>query len=262
MLHGCTQDAADFARGTRMDAIADEHDFIVLYPEQPPTAHAQKCWSWYDAAHQQRDAGEPAIIAGITREVMREYHVDPAKVYVAGISAGGAMSLVMAATYPDLYAAAASHSGVPYAAATTAVEALTVMRAGVSDATARGQAVIRAMGPYARPVPLLVIHGGADAVVSDINARQILEQWGEANRLAAGAEQGTRSVIEGVGLAGGRRVLRSLDVGHRGATLELVIIPELGHAWSGGDPAGTYTDPAGLDASRKVVRFFLEHPRQ
>jgi poly(hydroxyalkanoate) depolymerase family esterase len=245
-----------------MNAIADERGLLVVYPEQPASAHVQKCWNWYDAAHQRRDVGEPAIIAGIAREVAREYRVDPARIYVAGISAGGAMSLVMAATYPDLFAAAAVHSGVPYGAATSAMEALGVMRVGVTDAKERGAGVVQAMGPHARPVPLLVIHGDADPVVSVINARQVIEQWSEANRLAAGDGPAPLSGREVDGTAGGRRYRRTILPGHHGATLELLLIPELGHAWSGGDVGGTYTDPLGLDASREIVRFFLEHPRR
>jgi poly(hydroxyalkanoate) depolymerase family esterase len=262
MLHGCTQDAADFARGTRMSAIADERGFIVLYPEQSASAHAQKCWSWYDPAHQQRDAGEPASIAAITRDITREYHVDPARIFVAGISAGGAMSLVMAATYPDLFAAAAVHSGVPYAAATSAVEALGVMRAGIPDMSAHGQRVVRAMGAHARAVPLLVLHGGADPVVSVVNARQMIEQWDEANRLVMGDGSAPAPARESEGEAGGRRYVRTARAGPNGASTELWVIPDLQHAWSGGHTDGTYTDPVGLDASREIVRFFLEHPRQ
>ncbi|CAN5887242.1 hypothetical protein BH23GEM7_BH23GEM7_33030 [soil metagenome] len=233
MLHGCTQDAEDFARGTRMNALAEEYGFLVAYPEQPQSAHPQKCWNWYAPEHQQREAGEPALVAGITREVMREHRVDPARVFVAGISAGAAMSVIMAATYPDLYAAAASHSGIGYRAAEGVPQALAVMREGRSGAAERGALVLAAMGERRRPVPLLLFHGAADPVVSPLNASQLEEQWS-----AASAAEGTEPVVESR------------------------IVEGLGHAWSGGSPEGSYTDAAGPDASREIVRFFLAHPRR
>lgn len=263
MLHGCTQDAADFAAGTRVNLLAEENPFLVLYPEQPATAHPQKCWNWYDPAHQHRGGGEPALIAGMTREVMREHRVDPGRVYVAGVSAGGAMAVIMAATYPDLYTAAASHSGMAYGAASSVPEALAVMRGGSPGARARGDAVVRAMGEHARVVPIILFHGAADPVVGPANTEQLRVQWEEA--MKAIADLSSRPAIieeQGTSEAGypyTRTIVRIDPTGP--IVIEEWIIDGLGHAWSGGSTEGTYTDPEGPDASREIIRFFLEHTR-
>ena len=221
VLHGCTQTADDVARGTRFNAMAEAEGLLVLYPEQPAAANPQRCWNWYDAAHQARDAGEPAILAAMVREVMAAHGVDARRVYVAGISAGGAMALTLAATHPELFAAAAVHSAVPYAAATNVGEALAAMRQG---GTARPEAVIAAMGERRRSVPLLVIHGAADVVVSPRNAEAIAAQWRELAK-----------------------------------PLELRMVEGLGHAWSGGSAEGTYTDPSAPSASEWILSFLRGH---
>ncbi len=219
MLHGCTQDPDDLAAGTRMNARAEAEGFLVVYPEQTAAQHPQKCWSWYDPAHQERAKGEPEILAGITRRVMETHRVDPSRVYVAGISAGGAMALVLAAAYPELYAAAAVHSAVPYRAARGVQEALRAMKSGGEPPALPGRAV-----------PLLVFHGAEDTVVHPVNAEQLVRQWTAASP------------------AGGRPV-------------ESRIVPGVGHAWSGGAPEGSYTDPKGPDATAEIVRFLLSHAR-
>ena len=253
MLHGCTQDADDFARGTRMNDAAEEHGFLVVYPEQVSTLHPQKCWRWYDPEHQVRDRGEPALIAGITRDVMRRYAVDPARVYVAGVSAGGAMAQIAGATYPDLFAAVASHSGVAFGAAREVSGALAAMQGrGAADANASGAAAFGAMGVRSRPLPVIVFHGAADAVVHPANALQTVAQWRRTNELA--------------GVEFGQPEASAERTRHRGQDgrlwIESWLAPEVGHAWSGGSAEGSYTHPSGPDATRAIVRFFLDHPRE
>ena len=241
MLHGCTQDPADFAAGTRMNALAEMHGALVVYPEQPATANPQKCWNWYLPDHQAGSAGEPAIIAGITRQVMEKFRVDPRRVYVAGVSAGAAMALILAATRPDLYAAVGAHSAVPFRAASNVAEALGAMRTGGSADAAVGSGV-----------PLIAFHGAADAVVNPANAERISAQWARGTHPTQSRDT-----------AGGYSYSRSVYRDSAGRILhERWIVDGLGHAWSGGAPEGTYTDPRGPDATGEMMRFFLEHPRE
>ncbi len=262
MLHGCTQNAADFAAGTGMNRFADRHGFVVAYPEQVRKANGQGCWNWFEAQHQQRGAGEPALIAGAAQLVIANgsgQTIDADRIFVAGMSAGGAMASVMGATYPDLFAGLAVHSGLPFASATGVGSALQVMTRGVKDPGALAHQAHRAMGSVARPVPTLVIHGTADRTVAPINGTQALEQWLATNQLAAGspivAEDPTSS-SQGRS-DGGRPYTASTwhDDDDRlvGARLE---VEGLGHAWSGGSPTGSYTDQRGPDATEAIVRFF------
>lgn len=237
MLHGCLQDAADIARGTRLDAHAERLGVIVAYPEQPATANPRKCWNWFDASHQRRDAGEPALIAGLTREVLASHPVDAARVYVGGISAGGAMAAIVAAAYPELFAAVGVHSGVAVGVAKTVPEALAVM--------AKGPAATPT--PLAQVPPLWVLHGGKDAVLNVQNAHALVAQWGEGAVADA-------SLVSGDG-QGWRRIVRH-DASGR-VRSDFTVVTELGHAWSGGDKSGTFTDEKGPDASALMLAFFL-----
>ncbi|HYR06552.1 MAG TPA: PHB depolymerase family esterase [Longimicrobium sp.] len=250
MLHGCTQDPDDFARGTRFNALADSAGAIVVYPEQTAQLHPQKCWTWYEAANQRAESGEAAIIAGITREVMGRYTVDPARVYIGGVSAGGIMAVNTAASHPDLYAAVGVHSGTAYGAATDLPSALAAMRSGPANPDALvepARAILRAAGRDW--LPIIVFHGAADAVVNAENGRRLASQWA----VAGGAKDFLRSEEE----IGGLTVVKD----RFGPATELWIVQGLGHAWSGGSPEGTYTDARGPDASREMLRFFLSHPR-
>jgi poly(hydroxyalkanoate) depolymerase family esterase len=255
MLHGCTQDAADFARGTRMNELAEKHGVLVAYPEQPASAQPLKCWSWYETAHQHRDAGEPGILAGITREVLRDYQIDPERVYVAGVSAGGAMALILAATYPDLYAAVGVHSAVTFGIVDSTPAALRAMQGDVPrDAEQLAALVRRVMGEHARPIPVIALHGAADPTVRPANLDAIAVQWSAANAGLAGLATPTAPLVDH-GEAGGLRYRRARF--GDGVIVETWLIEELAHAWSGGDPAGTYAEPRGPDASAVLLRFLL-----
>ncbi|HEU4454561.1 MAG TPA: PHB depolymerase family esterase, partial [Longimicrobium sp.] len=246
MLHGCTQDPEDFARGSRFNQAAADSGVIVAYPEQTSAQQVQKCWTWYDPAHQGR-GGEPAIIAAITREVMAKHAVDPARVYVGGVSAGGAMAVNVAASYPELYAAAGAHSGTAYRAAGNVMQALQVMKQGPAGIQPSVAALRSAMGEGARVPPLIVFHGKADAVVGVANGEILAEQWAGALGHTEGAAYAPPLDPYAV-----TRTLWGNDV-------ESWIVADLGHAWSGGSPEGTFTDPRGPDATREMLRFFLAH---
>jgi poly(hydroxyalkanoate) depolymerase family esterase len=244
MLHGCTQSPDDFAAGTRMNFLAEEQNCFVVYPAQPSQANQSKCWNWFRAADQQRGRGEPSLIAGITRQIMDDYLVDRKRVYVGGLSAGAAAAAVMGATYNDLYAAIGIHSGLACGVATDLPSALVAMRQGGS-----GHKVVSGDRP---PLPTIVFHGDRDTTVHPNNGGQILEQ---SVRTTSTQKRVHRGQVPG-GHAYTRTILS--DASGRGM-LEHWNIHGAGHAWSGGSPAGSYTDPRGPDATREMLRFFLEH---
>ena len=251
MLHGCTQSPDDFAAGTRMNVIAEEQTCLVAYPAQASDANPAKCWNWFRPSDQRRDQGEPSLIAGITRQVMREYVVDPRRVYVGGLSAGAAAAAVNRAAYPDLYAAIGVHSGLACGAASDMPSAFAAMRqGGFPLAPASGDV---AAGPgHAAPIPTIVFHGDADTTVHPRNGDRVIAQ-------SRGTTSAQTKVHRGR-IAGGHAYTRTIHIDASGRTmLEQWQIHGAGHAWSGGSPAGSYTDPRGPDAAREMLRFFLEH---
>jgi poly(hydroxyalkanoate) depolymerase family esterase len=248
MLHACTQSVDDFSRGTGMNVLAEEQTFLVAYPEQSIDANASKCWNWFNRRDQQRDLGEPSIIAGITRAITQEYAVDPKRVYIAGLSAGGAEAAVLAATYPDIYAALGVHSGVVYGLANDSASALAAMNGGSGEVRTNGSA---RPGDHERRVPTIVFHGDRDTTVHPRNADRFAAHV-PATDCAKHVESGR--------VPGGRAFTRTTYTDASGQdVLELWLIHGAGHAWSGGSSAGSFTDPQGPDASREMVRFFLGH---
>ena len=250
MLHGCSQTSVNFAVGTRMNVLAEGETFLVAYPEQGSSANSSKCWNWFQDSDQKRDMGEPFLIAGITQQVTSEYHVDVRRVYVAGLSSGGAMAAIMAATYPDLYAAVGVHSGLAYGAAHDLPSALAAMRQGTRQRTRR----------LTESIPLIAFHGDGDTTVAPDNADRLLEQWLQGT---SNGQESVRDVkVERGQVAKGHAYTRSIYHDSSGrATIEKWMIHQSGHAWSGGSPSGLYTDPRGPDASAEMVRFFNEHPK-
>ena len=243
MLHGCTQNPDDFAAGTQMNTIAEERQCLVLYPAQTKTANQSRCWNWFKRAHQRRDKGEPAIIAGMTREVLKRYGADTRKVYVAGLSAGGAMAAVMGAAYPDLYAAVGIHSGLPVGSAHDVQSAFAAMR-GAPPASASGSA--------GRIVPAIVFHGDRDATVHPSNGQQVASQCVDRE------DKSIDVVIQRGQVPGGHAYTCSV---HKNAAGRILLehweVHGAGHAWFGGSARGSYTDPKGPDAAREMLRFFL-----
>ncbi len=262
MLHGCTQVPDDFAAGTQMNVLAETQTFLVAYPRQANNANMSKCWNWFKAADQQRGQGEPSLIAGITRQVVEEYGIDADRVYVAGMSAGGAMAAIMGAAYPDLYAAIGVHSGLAPGAAHDLSSAFAAMQNG-------GPTVARWNNPTSEStqiLPTIVFHGDRDTTVHPKNADQLLAHFAAAN--TADVRDTTRgSALQTTTDQGQVRDGHAYtyttyhDAGGR-ALIEQWTIHELGHAWSGGSLHGSYTDPHGPDASMKMVRFFNQHPQR
>jgi poly(hydroxyalkanoate) depolymerase family esterase len=241
MLHGCTQTPEDFAAGTGMNALAEEFGCLIAYPAQPSGANAQKCWNWYRTEDQARGRGEPALIAGLTRAVLRDHAADPGRTYVAGLSAGGAAAVVMAAAYPDVFGAVGVHSGLPAGSAQDIPSAFAAMRSG-----SQGK-------PHRAVVPTIVFHGLADNTVHPDNGSAILAQALHAMpRLRATTQNGVSD--------GGRSFRTTAHLDAKGRSLaEHWQIDGAGHAWAGGHASGSYTDPRGPDASRQMIRFFLQH---
>jgi poly(hydroxyalkanoate) depolymerase family esterase len=250
MLHGCTQSPDDFAAGTRMNLIAEEQTCLVVYPAQPSEANAAKCWNWFRPSDQRRGQGEPSLIAGITCQVMRHYSVDPQRVYIGGLSAGAAAAAVMGATYPDLYAAIGVHSGLASGAANDLPSAFTAMRQGELPASS-GLSDISRVLERGSAVPTIVFHGDRDDTVHPRNGDHVIAQKRTAN-LQKNVHRGR--------VPGGHAYTRTIHTDASGrAVLEHWEIHGAGHAWSGGSPAGSYTDPRGPDAAREMLRFFLDH---
>src|SRR6266702_989341 len=268
MLHGCAQTAGDFAAGTHMNQLAEQYGFIVVYPQQTPTYNRSVCWNWFTPSNQRRGRGEPASIAGIVQTMVQQtsqWRIDTNRIYVAGISAGASMAVILGATYPDIFAAIGVHSGIEYQAATNLPQSLKVMRRGGPDPVLQGQRAHEAMGNFARRVPTIVFHGTQDPIVSSINGDQAVQQWMQTNQLTL---NGTYQVDfhhpsrTTAGQApGGRSYTVFSWTDTNGEEVQVYWkVQGLGHAWSGGSPIGSYTDPSGPKASLAMYQFFMDHP--
>ena len=266
MLHGCTQDPAGFAAATRMNDEADRHGFVVVYPGQDRRSNPQGCWNWFLPAHQRRDAGEPAAIVAIIHDLIdasARCTIDRTRIYVAGLSAGGAMAAILGVCYPDLFGAMAVHSGLPYGSATSMSSAFSVMASGEIDPSLRDRAAAIARAGGGRPVPSIVIHGTADRTVAPANASHVLAQSMNVNHLSApdtaGHDPAKPTSSEQGQTGAGLRFTRSrwLDAGGH-LVHELMMVDGLGHAWSGGAPGGSFTEPRGPSATEAIWAFFAE----
>jgi poly(hydroxyalkanoate) depolymerase family esterase len=249
MLHGCKQHPDDFAAGTRMNQLAEHHGFLVAYPAQTARANGSNCWNWFERAHQHRDGAEPSLLAGIVADVARTHAVDDGRVFVAGLSAGAAMAVILGREYPEVFAAVAVHSGLPAGAAHDVPSASAAMQgrhgtpAGVREPS--------------RPVPTIVFHGDADATVTAANGAAVVGQ-------AVSAFEQQRAPLQRItgnaAIAGSKRCTVSRFMTADGDTaVEEWVVHGGSHAWFGGSAAGSYTDPSGPDASAEIVRFFLKH---
>lgn len=246
MLHGCKQSPDDFARGTRMNAHARAHGYVVAYPAQAAGRNSAKCWNWFRSEDQQRGRGEPALIAALTRHLVSAHALDARRVYVAGLSAGGAMAAVLASTYPELYAAIGVHSGLPSGAAHDVPSAFAAMKQGA------------ATREHTLPVPAIVFHGDRDKTVDPCNGAAIIAQsMGAARATAAREPGGPRATVVRGSVPGGRSYTRTTFTNADGrVAAEQWLVHGAGHAWFGGDRAGSCTDPSGPDASELMLEFF------
>lgn len=270
LLHGCTQNPTDFAAGTQMNALADQKQFIVVYPQQTSSYNSSECWNWFQTADQARGSGEPAIIAGIVQTVEQttsQWTVDTNRVYVSGMSAGAAMSVIMGATYPDIFAAMGEESGLEYQAATSLTAATTAESQGGPNPTQQGQAAYNAMGSAARVVPTISFQGTSDYTVYPVNGDQIVQQWMQTDHLASNntynasfSSPTTTTNGQVPGSQGRAYTTQTWNDTNGNEIQEYWKITGMGHAWSGGSTAGSYTDPNGPSATNAMYTFFMNHP--
>ena len=263
LLHGCLQTASDIAAGSRMDAVAEANGFLVLYPEQDVAANPRRCWNWFEEAHQRRDSGEPGLLAALIADVVTTHHVDPNSVHIAGISAGAGMAGLVAVAYPERFATLSLVSGVAWRAATSVGRALAVMKEGAGSAVPSADALLEAMAERARGIPALIIHGDKDAVLNARNGEEAAVQL-------VGVHNALRRARGYPALSASTTTMRT-DNGYavseqrwrddRGRTMVMLVrVAELGHAWSGGSAAGSFTDTRGPDTSRLIATFMATHP--
>jgi poly(hydroxyalkanoate) depolymerase family esterase len=264
ILHGCNQSATDAAAGTDLNAFADQAGFVAVYPEQRTADNIQRCWNWFDPRHQTRGSGEPAAIARITERVLSEggtARLDRNRVHVMGLSSGGAMAGILAATYPDLYASVGIHSAPQFCAAHSPLSALLAMKSGGPDPVRQGRLAHAAMGSRARVVPVIVVQGDADRTVWAGNGDRVVRQWLTTSRLAD--EQGPELEFTRPHTSNARRAPGGLSYEVRSwydlagrPVVRYWVVSDLGHAWSGGASAGSYTDPRGPSATKAMWDFF------
>lgn len=260
MLHGCTQNPDDFAAGTGMNLLAEQQPCLVLYPAQSGCANSSKCWNWFKPGDQRREGGEPAIIAGMTRQIMSDYHLDARRVYVAGLSAGGAMATTMAMTYPELYAAVGVHSGLPHGVAQDIPSALAAMQGGTGPlAGLNKQTKADPTLATGAKIPAIIFHGDRDTTVHPCNGERVAEQYLPAGRVTDSKVKAQRRSGK---VPNGHAYTCTIHSDGTGQpVLEQWSIHGAAHAWAGGTTRGSYTDPQGPDASREMLRFFLSHEK-
>ena len=267
LLHGCTQNAADFAEGTGMNQLAEQYGFITLYPQQKRLSNQTLCWNWFKPANQQRDRGEPALIAHMVQAIIENssrWTIDKSRVYVLGASAGAAMSVILGATYPDMFTAIGVHSGVEYQAVTNILGGLKLVLKGGPNPVIQGQKAFEAMGSNKRVVPTIVFQGTQDKIVSPINGDQVIQQWMLTNYLASEgqyiADIKTPTTTTSGQIPDGYSYKVYTWKDHTGKEIQQYWkIDGLAHAWSGGNPAASYTDPRGPNASQAMYEFFMQH---
>jgi poly(hydroxyalkanoate) depolymerase family esterase len=255
-LHGCTQSADTFRQLTGWDRLAEAKGFIVVFPQQDANNNYLKCWNFFQSGDMNRGAGEPALIAGITQSVQQHYNVDAHRTYVDGLSAGGAMSSVMAATYPDLYAAAGVGSGCEYAATPTCAGYKS------ADPVQAGKQAYAAMGSHARAMPVIVFEGDQDTTVPPINAQQVVQQWQTTDGLALQSPISATptSSSDRTAPAGQAYTVNYYGDGHGAELIQSWLVHGMGHAWSGGNSSQQYADPSGPDETGAMYAFFTNHP--
>ncbi len=267
VLHGCGHDAEDMAEISGMNQLADVNGFLAVYPEQSRLANLLKCWNWFDPRHQTRGAGEPSILAEVVDQVRASYPVDPDRIFLVGVSAGGAMASILAATYPDIFAALAIFAGAEFRAAASVSEGFAAMKRGGPDPLRQGQLAFEAMRSglaqkKRKRIPAIVFQGTADTYVNPVNADQAIAQWSQTNACLA-AEAGdtsfavTEKVVEGVAV-GGLAFEKHVYMEGTQPLMEKWLVHGLGHAWSGSPERTKYGDPNGPNASTEIWRFFCE----
>ena len=264
MLHGCTQNPDDFAAGTGMNTLAESQLCLVLYPAQTAFVNHSKCWNWFKPSDQQRENGEPAILAGMTRQIVDEYKLDEQRVYVAGLSAGGAMATTLAMTHPDLYAAVGVHSGLPHGAAHSIPSALAAMRGDAAPLASRNnkRAGAGAMSSMDQKIPAIIFHGDRDTTVHPGNGDRVAAQHSGSIGSGSGPKNAIDIKSEQGKVPNGHAYTRTTHHDANGkAIVEQWSIHGAGHAWAGGAPQGSYTDPKGPDATGEMLRFFLTHSK-
>jgi poly(hydroxyalkanoate) depolymerase family esterase len=268
VLHGCSQNALSIAIDTEFNDYAERDTFLVAYPEQPSSANASQCWNWFLPEHQRRGSGEASIIAGIATSVAREFSVDRRRTHVTGMSAGGAMTVNLGATYPDVFASIGVSAGVEYKAAQDVASGVLVLQTGGPDPDQQGALAYVAMERAARTVPVIVFHGDLDQTVRPVNGDQVLSQWAQTNDLVDDrvdndtVSDAPAATVAGT-VPGGRAWTRyEYELRPEGPLLEKWIVHGMTHKWSGGAEGQTFTDPAGPEATEEMLRFFASHPRR
>ena len=265
MLHGCLQGPEDLAALSQMNSLADKETFLVVYPQQTAAANALRCWNWFDPKHQDRGAGEPSLIAAAINDVRASYRVREQQIYVVGISAGGAMAVLMAAAYPEIFAAVGVIAAPEYKAASTVQGGLAAMKNGGPDPTQQGLAAYQAMQKSGarkkKRIPLMDIQGTKDPYVNPINSDQLVAQWVQTNDLLDDGKDNdsiTKSPVTAEGaVPNGYSYTKYSYRDRKGhVVVEKLVVNGLGHAWSGSTTANQFADAKGPDATMEIWRFF------